>query len=161
MDKIKLRKLKKSDWQYFSKWWRDKDLITLTSGNIEPISDKQVDRYFSDMLNDKTNFHFLITMEGEAIGHISLSKRQGAWYETQIIIGNKRFWNKGYGTEAIKLLIKKAEKLNINKIYLEVRPDNQRAIKAYEKSGFISREIKKYPKNKNLSKTIRMELFEK
>lgn len=158
MDKLSLRKLKKSDKQYFAKWWRDKDLISLTSGNLEPISDKQVEKYFSDMLSNKADFHFIIIVNKKVIGHISLSKRRGCWYETQIVIGEKEFWRKGYGPEAIKLIIKKANRLNISKMYLEVRPDNVRAIKAYEKSGFVQKKSINYPKNKNLPETIRMEL---
>jgi RimJ/RimL family protein N-acetyltransferase len=158
MNKVSLRKLKKLDKQYFAKWWRDKDLIALTSGNFEPISDKQVEKYFFNILNDKKAFHFMIIVNDEVIGHISLSKKRGLWYETQVIIGEKAFWSKGYGTEAIKLIINKARQLNIPKIYLEVRPDNIRAIKAYTKSGFFLKVKKYYPKNKNLPETTRMEL---
>jgi RimJ/RimL family protein N-acetyltransferase len=100
----------------------------------------------------------MIAINGKTIGHISLSKRRGNWYETQIIIGEKEYWSKGFGTEAINLIIKKAKTLNIHKIYLEVRPNNLRAIKSYEKSGFISKKLIHYPKNINLSETLRMEL---
>lgn len=85
-------------------------------------------------------------------------KRKNGWYETQIIIGEKKYWNKNYGTKAIQLLIKKAKKLGILKIYLEVRPNNLRAIATYEKCGFKKSRIKKYPKNKYLPETLRMEL---
>lgn len=159
MNKLNLIKLKKLDKQYFAKWWRDKNLIALTSGNFEPISDKQIEKYFCNILNDKVNLHFIITINKRPIGHISLSKRRGLWYETQVVIGEKEFWNRGYGPKAIKLIVKKAIKLNISKIYLEVRPDNIRAIKAYEKSGFILKKSVYYPKNKNLQKTLRMELI--
>lgn len=84
-------------------------------------------------------------------------KRNKDWHETQIIIGEKGYWNKGYWSEAIKLLIKKIKQTGIKKIYLKVRPDNQRAIMAYEKSGFTKKGIKNYPKNKYLPKVLRME----
>lgn len=158
MEEISLRKLKKSDECYFSKWWRDKDLIALTSGNFDPISDKQIGTYFQSILNKEKSFHFMINMDKEAIGHISLSKRRGYWHEMQIIIGEKGFWNKGYGQKAIKLMIKKADQLSISKIYLKVRPDNSRAIKAYENSGFVIKKTKQHSKNNDLFGTVRMEL---
>jgi RimJ/RimL family protein N-acetyltransferase len=159
MNLVSIRKLNKSDKKYFARWWRDKDLIALTSGNFKLISDEEIESYFSNILIDETSFHYIISLNKKAIGHISLSKRRNDWYELQTIIGEKQFQSKGYGTKAIKLLIKKAKLLNIHKIYLEVQPDNSRAIKTYEKSNFAFKRIKYYPKNKNLPKTIRMELI--
>jgi RimJ/RimL family protein N-acetyltransferase len=45
---------------------------------------------------------------------------------------------KGYGTEAVKLLLKFAfNDLNLNKVYLKVFQNNERAIKCYLKAGFV------------------------
>ncbi len=100
----------------------------------------------------------MITVGGQTIGHISLSKRSNNWHETQVVIGEKKYWSKGYGQEAFQILIKKAKKIDISKIYLEVRPTNTRAIRAYVKCGFRAIKIIKYPKNKYLSETLRMEI---
>lgn len=157
MLKLFLRKIKKTDKKYFAKWWRDKGLLKLTSGVLDLISDKEVEKYFLNILNNKTNYDFIITLNKKAIGHISLVKRSNKWHETQIVIGEKKYWNKGCGTKAIQILIKKVGRLGISKIFLEVRPTNLRAIKAYEKCGFVKAGIKKYPKNKYLPETLRME----
>ena len=54
-----------------------------------------------------------------------------------IFIGDKEYWNKGYGTDAMNVLIKFVfEQMNINKIKLVVYSFNERAIKCYEKCGF-------------------------
>lgn len=156
--KFFLRKIKISDRKYFAKWWRDRDLLKLTSGILKPISDRDVDKYFKAILINKENYHLLIILRKKVIGHISLNKRKNGWYETQIIIGEKKYWGKGYGSRAIKILIKKAKALGIKKIYLEVRPNNFKAIKAYKKSGFKEIKTMKYPKNKFLPATLRMEL---
>lgn len=155
---IKLRKVKISDKKYFAKWWRDEDLLKLTSGIIKRITDEQVNEYFMKILASSSDFNYIIMVNQKVIGHIALQKRKNGWYETQIIIGKKEYQNKGYGAKAIKLLINKAKLMGIKKIYLEVRPDNVRAIKAYEKSGFKKIGIKKYPKNKYLPQTLKMEL---
>ncbi len=157
MLKLSLRKIKASDKKYFAKWWRDPVLLKLTSGMLERISDQEVDEYFETIYKTENCFEFMIGLGKKTIGHLSLVKRRNGWHETQIIIGDKKFWGKGYGTKAILLLMQKTKRLGIHKIFLEVRPRNNRAIRAYEKSGFIRKGIKKYPKNKYLPATLRME----
>ena len=57
--------------------------------------------------------------------------------EIGIVIGNKSYWSKGYGTEALRLMLEYGfDQLNLHKIYLWVFCFNTRAIRAYEKVGF-------------------------
>ncbi|MFX1577114.1 MAG: GNAT family N-acetyltransferase [Promethearchaeota archaeon] len=57
--------------------------------------------------------------------------------ELGIAIWNKQYWSKGYGKEALKLLLGYGFNfLNLHSIYLYVHEDNPRAIHAYEKVGF-------------------------
>jgi len=158
MLKISLRKIKPTDRNYFAKWWRDKELLKLTSGLLKHISDQEVDNYFQAILNSKKDCDFIIIANSKTIGHISLVKRRNSWHETQIVIGEKQYWGRGYGPKAVKLLMRKAKKLGISKIYLEVRPTNIRAIQAYEHCGFQKVRTKRYPQNKHLPETLRMEL---
>jgi [ribosomal protein S5]-alanine N-acetyltransferase len=52
-------------------------------------------------------------------------------------IGETEFWGKGYGTEAVKLMVEYGMFfLNLHNIKLEVFGFNPRAIRAYEKAGF-------------------------
>jgi RimJ/RimL family protein N-acetyltransferase len=58
--------------------------------------------------------------------------------EIGIMIGDKRQWNKGYGTEAMRLILKHGfETLNMHRLYLRVFADNPNAIRTYEKAGFV------------------------
>ena len=53
------------------------------------------------------------------------------------MIGNKDFWDRGYGTEAVRLLLRFGFlTLNLNNIRLTVHSFNERAIRCYEKCGF-------------------------
>lgn len=57
--------------------------------------------------------------------------------EFGIMIGDKSCWNQGYGTEAVRLLLKLGfNTLNLNRIHLRVLETNPRAIRAYQKAGF-------------------------
>lgn len=54
-----------------------------------------------------------------------------------IMIGDKNYWGKGYGTDAMKVLMKFIfEEMNMNKIRLGTFSFNERAIKSYKKCGF-------------------------
>lgn len=154
-----LRKVAKTDVEYFARWWRDEELIKLTSGVLEPISDKDVDKFFQSILDSEVDYHFMIVIDNKTIGHISLSKRKCSWFEIQIVIGEKDYWGRGYGANAINAAINVAREQNISKIFLEVRPTNLRAIKSYEKCGFKSVGITTHRNNKYLPETVRMELL--
>lgn len=157
MSKIILRKIRVADKKYFFHWWQDQELRKLTSGVLGRVSNKEIDKYFKDIFESKKDHHFMIVLDKKVIGHISLAERKNNWYETQIIIGLKNYRGKGYGSKAIRILVRKAKRLNISKIYLEVRPTNIRAICAYENCGFYKIKTVLYPKNKRLPKTLRME----
>jgi RimJ/RimL family protein N-acetyltransferase len=57
--------------------------------------------------------------------------------EMGIHIGEKKYWNKGFGTKAMQLLLKHGfETLNLHRLWLRVFESNQSAIRSYEKVGF-------------------------
>lgn len=54
-----------------------------------------------------------------------------------IVIGNRRYWDKGLGTEAMKLLLSFGfERLRLHRIQLKVYAYNARALRVYRKMGF-------------------------
>jgi len=88
-----------------------------------------------------SNFFFAIrTLDGnELIGFIgvdSIRWNHGtAW--VGVGIGNREYWSKGYGTDAIREMLRYAfRELNLHRITLDVFGYNKRAIRSYEKAGF-------------------------
>jgi hypothetical protein len=73
MSKISLRKIRPEDKNYFARWWRDKELLKLTSGVLKQISDQEVYKYFQEVLHNKRDYNFIIMADRKTIGHISLS----------------------------------------------------------------------------------------
>ncbi|MEP7215881.1 MAG: GNAT family protein [Anaerolineaceae bacterium] len=54
-----------------------------------------------------------------------------------IAVGEKDFWNGGYGTDAMRVVCQFGfEMMNLNRIHLDVFPENAVAIRCYEKVGF-------------------------
>lgn len=155
---FKLRKLKKSDLSLFLKWWKDRELIALTSGNFDE-SEENLSGYFFQMMENTKDRHYIILFEEKPIGHIALLHKNVDLFEITIVIGEKKFWNKGLGRAAIKKAVSLAfGRFGYSKVYLEVRPENIRAIRVYESCGFIQKGFKKYLKNKYQPITLKMVL---
>jgi RimJ/RimL family protein N-acetyltransferase len=80
------------------------------------------------------------TLEGEHIGNCMYYNldRYAKTVEIGIIIGESQCWNKGYGTEALRLLVRYVfEELRLRRIYLHTLEWNVRAQRAFEKCGFL------------------------
>ena len=86
--------------------------------------------------SNKHAFCIVIKATGRAIGTCGIELlNHGITANLGIMIGE--YQGEGYGTEAIKLLIKYAfEELNVHRVELDVAEDNIRAIKCYQKCGF-------------------------
>ena len=75
--------------------------------------------------------------------------------ELGIMIGNKQYWNKGYGSESVKLiLIHIFSFTEIDLIYLHTLKSNFRAQKSFTKSGFTFKSFVR----KNGYDFVRMEI---
>jgi RimJ/RimL family protein N-acetyltransferase len=58
--------------------------------------------------------------------------------ELRILIGEKAAWSQGYGTEATELLTFYGfDRLNLNRVWLGVTAENERAVRAYERAGYV------------------------
>jgi len=157
---VALRPVRPEDIKYFSQWWRDPDLIQATSGDTVELTDDQIEDYFKAILESQNALHFMVEHNGSTIGHVSLQKRDGSWWETQIVLGDKASQGKGFGAQAIEQLLDKAKTQGIGHIYLEVRPENTRAISTYEKAGFRQVGEALETGNELQPQLIRMELYQ-
>ncbi len=53
-------------------------------------------------------------------------------------IGERDFWGKGYGTDAMKVILRYAfQELNMRRVSLTTFEYNPRAVGSYEKAGFV------------------------
>ena len=82
---------------------------------------------------------FIILVGNKAIGQINYNEvnRENNSVELDIIIAEDVDKNKGYGTDALKTLVKYLfQNMNIQLCWIEAVTKNLRAIRAYEKAGF-------------------------
>ena len=79
------------------------------------------------------------TLEGKHIGncmYYDISQASAA-AELGIMVGDRHYWNKSYGTDAVETLLHHIFTLTkLRRVYLHTLDWNVRAQKAFEKSGF-------------------------
>jgi RimJ/RimL family protein N-acetyltransferase len=88
----------------------------------------------------RDNANFAIEVEGEFIGICALFNEDNTarTFELGIGIGFEEYWGRGYGREAVKMLVDYGFRYrNAHKIWLEVHGKNERAQRAYKAVGFI------------------------
>lgn len=130
----------------FAKWMRDSEFVRLL--DTDPARLLSVDKYKEWFEKDlveqqKTDelFFLIRTLEEDlTIGLIGLDGIQwvhgDAW--VGIGLGEREYWGKGYGTDAMRILLRYAfEELNLHRLSLSVFKYNSRAIRSYEKVGFV------------------------
>jgi RimJ/RimL family protein N-acetyltransferase len=128
-----------ADVEQFTEWINDLD-VTINLSIAPGIFTIEKEREALEKLS-KEGYHFSIVHlnNDELIGICGLLdvNQINRIAEAGIFIGNKKYWNKGYGTEAMNALLDYAfNLLNLNSIFLRVHSFNQRAIKCYQKCGF-------------------------
>jgi RimJ/RimL family protein N-acetyltransferase len=137
--RTRLRAIERSDIPAFLRWLNDPEVRRHVS-RVLPISQAEEERWFEGLLGDDSRHIFAVdTSEGEHIGSCGLHDLD--WKNRNavcgIVIGDKSRWNQGYGTDALRTLLRFAfEELNLHRVFLHVYGFNQRAIRCYEKVGF-------------------------
>ncbi len=133
----------------FTEWMNDFQ-VTDYIGRTNQITTYNGEKeYLENMINDDNSRNFNIIEIGtdKLIGTVGLE--QFKWIERSavlgIFIGDNDFRSKGYGTEAIKIILEYGFKyLNLHSIRLNLLSINERAHKCYLKCGFkdtgVSRE---------------------
>ncbi len=91
--------------------------------------------------DDRTSFGFMIRTlaDDKLIGFVGLSgiswTNGNCW--VGIGIGERDYWGKGYGTDAMRAVLRFAfQELNLHRVSLNVFAYNARAQRSYEKAGF-------------------------
>jgi len=122
-------------------WFNDPEVTHFMFTGQKPATQKQI----TDLMNhDKSSGHNVIFIavdkETDApLGVVGLYEinETAKKAEMRIIIGNKDFWGKGYGTEITEMITFYGfDRLNMHRVYLGFTEANQAATKAYSKAGF-------------------------
>ncbi len=125
-----------------ARWTHDAEYMRLIDSDpAQMVSAAQVEAHIQKEKNKESRFEFALrTIDGDKlIGEGGLNVKwnhQHTWLG--IGIGEPDYRNRGYGTDAVKLLTSYAfRELGMHRVQLGVFSNNPRAIRAYEKAGFI------------------------
>ena len=142
-ERVRLRGMEKEDLPMFVRWFNDPE-VRRNLDIVQPLSMGQEEKWYADILNRPAEEHPLCIeiKQGEDwifIGNLGFLRidHHDRSAEIGIAIGEKQYWNKGYGTEAMRLLVDHGfENLNFNRLYLHVYETNPSGKRSYEKAGF-------------------------
>lgn len=142
-EKVRLRAYKREDMALAQQYLNDAETKRfLMPGVPYPFTLEEEIKWYENLSSHNDNYSFAIeTIDGgQYIGGCGINRLD--WKNSVaivgIFIGDKNYWGKGYGTDAMKALLKFIfEQMNINKVKLFVYSFNERAVKSYEKCGFV------------------------
>jgi RimJ/RimL family protein N-acetyltransferase len=142
-ERVTLRAVTREDLPRLLEFANDLE-VELAGGGDPPMPwtlerlEKDFEREVAEPPRDRTNF--AIEADGGCIGTCGLFgiDRTARHAELGIGIGDREYWGRGYGREAVGLLLDYAFRLrNLRRVWLEVHAANERAIRAYRSCGFV------------------------
>lgn len=136
--KVRLRAVERVDLPTFVKWINDQEVTQFLELN-PPMSLEDEEKWFVNLQKSEDKVFSIDTKEGKLIGNVGLMRLN--WKDWSVLIGimigEKEFWNQGYGTDAIETLLRYLfDELALNRVYLIADERNARALRCYEKLGF-------------------------
>jgi RimJ/RimL family protein N-acetyltransferase len=143
-DRVRLRHVEREDLVQFQVWLNAPGVSQGLSMHT-PLSMAEEENWFEDMLKRPIDERPLciearVDDGWQLIGNsgfIAIDWRNRS-AELGIFIGDKSYWDRGYGSEVMKMLLKHGfSTLNLHRIFLRVFEDNPHAIRGNEKAGFV------------------------
>jgi RimJ/RimL family protein N-acetyltransferase len=128
-----------------SHWWADTEYFRLLDSDPPRLfSEKKLKEWMEKDLEkeDENSFAFSIRLKDadKIIGFVALFNLNWNHGDSlvAIAIGERDYWGKGYGTDAMNEMLRYAfTELNLRRISLIVFAYNPRAQRSYEKCGFV------------------------
>ena len=137
--RVYLSPINVDDVAIYTKWMNDCE-ITGNLGNYRQMISLTSEKGFLEKLSTEGHNYAIVLLEGDfLIGNIGLCDIDHVNRKATagIFIGEPVNRGKGYGSEAMRLLLEYGFKtLNLHNIMLHVNSDNEQAIASYKKAGF-------------------------
>jgi RimJ/RimL family protein N-acetyltransferase len=141
---VNLRALEMSDLERNCRWMNDREVTEHLSMRY-PLSLAAEEVWMRDgtakpMAFGVNVFFAIETKDGTHIGNISFHEMSAEQRKARlgVVIGDKAYWSKGYGTDAMRTFLRFAfDEMNLHRVDLSVDADNPRAMACYRKCGFV------------------------
>lgn len=139
---IYLRELEAEDInENYQQWFNDSEVCRFNSHHRFPNYRQNMQDYYDHVIKSKNNLILAIVdkQTDKHIGNISLQDidQINRSAELAIIIGDKNYWGRGVGKEAVNLIVRHGFKsINLNRIYCGTADNNVGMQKIAEACGF-------------------------
>ena len=143
---VTLRPMTEADWDLLVRWNNDPEVMKYADSNeFEDKTREEVQALYRWVSTHA--YCFIMEVEGRSIGECWLQRMNLRRIVDQfpgedlrridLAIGEKQLWGRGYGTEAIGLLVEFGFRdESVSAIFGLVVPDNLRSLRAFQKNGF-------------------------
>ncbi len=140
--KVILRRHVPANLAAFRRWYADPEIARLARYQDSPMRPEEIERFFTARVVGPESLAMAVheASTGRLIGTCAFSQLDGDNGSAlfHITIGEADTWGQGYGTEATRLMMDHAfGTLGLHRIGLFVFEFNERAIRAYERVGFV------------------------
>lgn len=138
-DRIYLSPIHADDAELFTQWLNDFETTDYIGRSSRTLGLEDEREYLITMQKEEACFAIVTLEENKLIGTVSLNRVNHVKRKATlgVFIGDKDYRDKGYGTEAIRLILDYGfSYLNLNNINLSCIAFNERAYKCYLKCGF-------------------------
>jgi RimJ/RimL family protein N-acetyltransferase len=144
---VYLRPLNEKDLPSICRWANDPE-IRRSTGEVLPMSMKKASDFYEKVHTDENRVWFSVVLHehDRLIGETGLLRMFHPWRTTDLtlIIGEKDCQDKGYGREALFLLLDYAfGYLNFHRVSVGIVGFNERALHFYERAGFLKEGIQR------------------
>ena len=143
---VRLRPVTEADLPDYVEWLNDPEVTQFTqieSGGITLEGERE---WFQRVTGpDSHTRNWAIEAQGRHIGNCALMPDEsGQVAGFGIIIGDKREWGKGYGTAALREVLRIGfGEMGLQRVHLTALAPNARGIRCYEKCGFLHEGVRR------------------
>jgi len=138
-NKVILRPLREEDAEFFTHWYNDPEVMFECGFHEPTLLEEELMRIRRPETEDSTWYAVTDKETGKIVGETGLLRIWPHWRCTDlsIIIPNPADQGKGYGGEAVRLMLSHAfNHYNMNRVAIGVVGLNTPALRFYEKLGF-------------------------
>ena len=142
-EKVLLRAIEREDLPRLREFAND--LEVELAGGGDPPAPRSLDRLRRDFEREaaeggRDRTEFAVEADGRLIGQCGLFNidETARHAELGIAIGEKEYWGRGFGRDAVRVILDYAFRLrNLRRVWLEVHAGNERALRSYRACGFV------------------------
>jgi RimJ/RimL family protein N-acetyltransferase len=137
---VTLRPVEPDDYPRFAAFRNNVEVQVLADGRAPVPLPVAVVTQRWEQVDGTASFAMVENAGGTLIGHCNLhgEHQLNRTAELGIVIGDRGYWGRGYGREAVSLLVDYGFRYrNLRRIYLETKATNERAIRSYRAAGFV------------------------